>query len=158
MGLSVKVYVNIKPSEFEEDADFVAYVMQHDWKHRIKNLEYDKGYNGDVLVGKGVNYGYSSHNRFRESLMKVMGRADLLDGEGKIKWSPLPKDLPFYDLIWFADNEGCLDWEISETIHADFVLFDKAAKKILSDYEYNIYKTWMETFAAAKANGVVVFC
>ena len=157
MGLSVRVYVNIKPSEFEEDSAFFAYVIDDDWKHCIKNLEYDKGYTGD-MVYEGMDYPYSSHSRFRESLVKVMARADLLDGEGKIKWKVLPKDLPFYDLIWFADNEGCLDWEISETIHADFVLFDKAAKKILSDYEYNIYKTWMETFAAAKANGVVVFC
>ena len=68
-------------------------------------------------------------------------------------------EIPFYDLINFADNEGCLDWEVSQTLYADFEKYNEKAKLKMNEYDfdYKIYKTWLETFKAAKNNGVVVF-
>ena len=156
MGLDVRTYGNIKLAENEEDADFTAYVIYEDWKHKIKNLQDGKAYNGDVVF-RGASYPYSAHNRFRENLVKLVGREDLLDSGGKIKWDELPSEIPFYDLIDFADNEGCLDWEVSNTIYSDFVKYNEKAKLEMNEYDYSKYKTWLETFKFAKNNGVVVF-
>ena len=49
MGLDVRTYGNIKLAENEEDADFTAFVIDEDWKHKIKNLQDGKAYNGDVV-------------------------------------------------------------------------------------------------------------
>ena len=156
MGLDVRTYGNIKLAEKEEKADFTAFVIDEDWKHKIKNLQDGKSYNGDVVF-RGVSYACSSHNRFREELIKLIGRTDLLDLEGRIKWMELPKDIPFYELINFADNEGCLDWEISKVIYSDFEKYNEIAKIKMSDYDYSNYEIWLETFKAAKDDGVVVF-
>ncbi|MCB0541703.1 MAG: hypothetical protein KDE33_29630, partial [Bacteroidetes bacterium] len=84
MGLDVRTYGNIKLAENEEEADFTAYVIDEGWKHKIKNLQDGKAYTGDVVF-RGVSYPYSAHNRFREKLVKLVGREDLLDNEGRIK-------------------------------------------------------------------------
>ena len=39
MGLDVRTYGNIKLAENEEDADFTAYVIDEEWKYKIKNLQ-----------------------------------------------------------------------------------------------------------------------
>ena len=87
-----------------------------------------------------------------------MEKDTVLLADGKIKWSELPSDIPFNALIDFADNEGCLDWEISGTIYSDFEKYNEKAKSELDEYNYSRYETWMKTFEAAKNNrGVVVF-
>ena len=156
MGLYVKVYGNIKLAENEEDANFKAFVIDEDWNYKIKNLQDGKNYTGEVLYC-GVSYSCSMHNRFRERLVKLVGREDLLDGEGKIKWAELPIDIPFYDFIDFADNEGCLDWEVSNTIYSDFVKYNEKAKLEMDYHFYTLYETWLETFMSAKDGNVVVF-
>ena len=101
MGLDVRTYGNIKLAENEEEADFTAYVIDEDWKHKIKNLQDGKAYTGDVVF-RGVSYPYSAHNRFREKLVKLVGREDLLDNEGRIKWGELPSEIPFYVSFLFV--------------------------------------------------------
>lgn len=88
MGLDVECYGNIKLAENEEDANFISHVINEDWKHKIKNLQYDKAYTGDVIF-RGVSYFHSMHNRFREKLIVLIDREDLLDGNGKIKWNEI---------------------------------------------------------------------
>lgn len=156
MGLDVRTYGNIKLAENEEYADFIAFVIDEDWNHKIKNLQIGKGYTGDVTY-RGVSYPYSAHSRFRERLIELIGRKDLLNEQGNIIWDELSYDTPFYDFINFADNEGCLDWEVSNTIYSDFEKYNEEAKLGMNEYDYSKYKTWLETFNTAKDNGVVVF-
>lgn len=156
MGLDVRVFGNIKLAENENDADFTASVAHEEWKHKIKNLQYRKEYSGDVVF-TGVSYSYSAHNRFRELLIRLIDRDDLLDNKGEIRWRELTSEIPFYDFIDFADNEGCLDWEISSIIYNDFEKFKDKAKLIMNEYEFSRYQTWLETFKFAKNNGVVQF-
>lgn len=156
MGLDVKVFNNISISN-ESEGDFKAYVIDNSWEYKIKNLEKDKYYIGDFLF-RGVSYPYSEHNRFREKLIKLIKRVDLLDSDGRIKWGELPKNIPFYDFIDFADNEGCLDWEISTVIYNDFNKFKDVAKLEMCNIDYAYYNTWLDTFKKASINkGVVVF-
>ena len=156
MGLHIEVYGNIKLAENEEEYDFTAYVTNETWKHKIKNLQDGESYTGDVVF-TGVSYSYAAHSRFREKLVKLVGREDLLDNRGGIKWGELPSEIPFYDLINFADNEGCLDWEVSNTIYSDFEKYNEKAKLEMNEYDYSYYETWLETFKSAKNYGVVVF-
>lgn len=84
-------------------------------------------------------------------------RIYLLTLNRKIKWNELPTDIPFYELINFANNEGCLDWEVSAIIYSDFEKFNEKAKSEMNDFDYSKYETWLETFKSAKNSGVVVF-
>jgi hypothetical protein len=161
MGLDVRVYHNLTQVDLSLDEDveydFRVFVIDDGWKHKVKNLEYGKYFNGE-MAHRGVSYAYSSHNRFRESLIKLIDRPDLLDSDGKIKWAELPNDIPFIEFIDFADNEGCLDWEVSGIIYSDFMIYNDKAKETFDAYTYNKYEIWLETFEVATINkGVVVY-
>lgn len=157
MGLNVCVYGNIKLSKNEDEAVFTAYVIDKKWDYKIKNLINEGEYVADKIYS-GVSYPYFTHNRFREKLIGIIGRDDLLDSQGKVKWSELTDDLPFYDFIDFADNEGCLDWEISEKIYGDFSKYHNVAKNTLNFIDIEHYEIWLETFKFATENkGVVEF-
>lgn len=157
MGLSVYVYKDVRRTDVEDDIDFYAYVISESWRYKVKNLEYDKGYKGSDYFSF-VSYPYSTHSRFREFLLKVISREDLLS-DGRIIWDKLvlEKDLPFYDFINFADNEGCLDWEINGKIFKDFIRFKGNMLIIEADiYFKNMYENWLETFKHGKEKGSVV--
>jgi len=156
MGLSVSVYQNIKKTDNEEEYDFEAYVIDEKWEHKIKNLEKGCIYSGD-RVDHSISYPYSAHNRFRETLIKLTGRSKLLKVDGTIDFENLPTDIPFYDFIDFADNEGCLDWEISEKIYNDFKEWEERAMIFYDDFSIVRYLEWLNVFDKAKNGGVVVF-
>ena len=160
MGLDVSVYKNVKTTNSEEDYDFVAFVIDEDWKYKIKNLENRARYKGE-MCDASISYAYGSHNRFREHLVRMMGRDDLLSNRGEIKWDQLceEKELPFYDFINFADNEGCLDWETNKKLYGAFVEWkNKAIKYAESELYFDgNYKNWLNIFKSGKEKGVVVF-
>lgn len=156
MGLSIRVYNNLKIADENQDNSFEIYVIDESWKNKVKNFEYGKSYTGD-LINDSLDYPYSSHGRFREALIRLIQREDLLDAEGKIKWNELPSDLPFIDLIDFADNEGCLDYEVAKNLFEDFDQWKLDAEKYLSEYELSIYKKWTQIFKDASDNGIIVF-
>ncbi len=149
MGLSINVYNNIKLVKSKDNWDFKAYVIDPEWLYKIKNLKKNKYYIGDRIF-KGMSYSYSSHNRFREELIKLIDRTDLLNDDGKINWDDLSNDIPFIDFINFADNEGCLDWDVSKIIYLDFVAFNEKAKIEMNQYYYPTYETWLKTFEIAQ--------
>jgi len=69
----------------------------------------------------------------------------------------IPKNIPFYDFIDFADNEGVLDWEISNKIYNNFKKFKGKANDFYSGFSLTRYLEWLNVFELAKDNGVVVF-
>lgn len=163
MGLDVSVFKNIKRTENEADYRFTAFVIDEKWKYKIKNLEDGKDYKGDC-TDASVSYAYSTHNRFREALLKIIGRNDLLLLNGKINWLELEKEtnIPFYELINFADNEGCLDFEISTILYNNFIEWEDVAIRHFKDNNYfyfaQRYLDWLNVFKNGKeANSVVVF-
>lgn len=159
MGLDVTVYKNIKRTDSDEDYDFTAFVIDPTWEHKIKNLEKGAKYVGEVSEGN-ISYGYSSHNRFREHLLKLQDRHDLLKKDGTVDWERLDKfpELPFYELINFADNEGCLDWETNEKLYNDFKSCEGKAVKYAENEHYFIenYRSWLNVFVNGKQRDAVV--
>lgn len=166
MGLDVSVYQNYRVLDINEDDDdydynFNALSLEDEWEDRMKNLEKGKYYAGD-RVAHLISYPYSSHNRFREQLIRLIGRSDLLlSHDGTIDWEALypEKNLPFYELVYFSDCEGVLDWETSEKLYNDFKNHEFLAKQVFKNEEYNLrrFNEWMETFELGKNKGVVVF-
>lgn len=165
MGLDVSVYQNYKLLDINEedenyDYDFQAFVLEEEWENRIKHLEKGKFYEGDQ-VAHLISYPYSSHNRFREELIRLVGKSHLLQADGRIDWDKLyeESDTPFYELVYFADNEGVLDWETSEKLYNDFKQHEFLANQVFKNEEHNLrrYNNWMETFELGKDKGVVVF-
>jgi len=156
MGLYVRVYKNIKKIKDCDEADFRAFVDHPSWKFKIKNLEEDGCYVGEQAQPT-ISYPYSAHSFFRETLIKLIEREDLLDNAGNIDYERLPEDIPFYDFINFSDCEGCLDWEVSAKIFEDFEKYNKKAMEKLTGFSNQRYQEWYEIFKSAKDNGVVVF-
>ena len=160
MGLDVSVYKNIKVTESEEDYDFTAFVIDESWLYKIKNLEVDKNYLGEC-TDANVSYSYSTHSRFRCELLNLTGNLKALKEPFEIDWVQLSKNnkVPFYELINFADNEGCLDFEISEKLYAEFIEWEEVAVKYFEDDDYfkGKYLDWLNVFKNGKDKGVVVF-
>lgn len=159
MGLAVSVFKNIKKTNDDENYDFTAYVIAPTWEHKIKNLENRAKYVGQRSEGN-ISYPYSSHNRFREHLLKMQGKHHLLKQDGTVDWERLDTepDTPFYDLINFADNEGCLDWETNEKLFNDFKAWEGEAVKY-AETTYNFdenYKRWLNIFENGKQRDAVV--
>lgn len=148
MGLDVTVYQNIKKSESEDDYSFLAFTLEP-FKDRVKNLEWHQKYDGDAVFHHSTGYGY--HAAFRSDLSEMVGVE-----RGFWRENEYPSDKPFYELINFADNEGCIDWESSASLYADFVEWDEKAKEFFGE-EYPNYSKWMQVFEFGKENGVVDF-
>lgn len=163
MGLDINIYKNVKVVEGDRqdddfEWDFIAYVIDDRWKFKIKNLEEDKSYVGDRLDELSFGYSYGTHSWFRNHLCSLVLDKPL----GKF-YDEMNEDMDFIELIDFADNEGCLDWEVSEKLYNDFVKWDEKAKEYLKGEEearhfYRIYTNWLEAFKAAKDKGVIEFC
>lgn len=155
MGLDISVYKKVRLCKEGEEADFLAFVIDDSWLFKIKNLVNKGLYRGELQKKVGLSYPYSSHMRFRVFLIHLIGRDDLLIGT-QINWRILPKDLPFIDLIDFADNEGCIDWETAARLYKDFAKYLSAANLSENGYMRGRYIKWLAVFDAAKDEGGVV--
>ena len=69
----------------------------------------------------------------------------------------MPKDVPFYELFDFADNDGTIDRDSSQNLYNDFVEHKQLATEKMPVYYLEYYGRWLETFELAKDAGVVVF-
>lgn len=156
MGLDVSVYTDVEIC-CEEDVCFEAYVIDDRWEHKIKNLLRSACYKGDIVPDVEVRYSYSTHGEFREYLVKLTGSNHLLDENGKIIWAEIPAKIPFIDLIDFADNEGCLDWETAKRLLIDFNKYQSKNEDSNNEYMKSKYKDWHNVVKAASNKGVIVF-
>lgn len=157
MGLSVRVMMHPELCTSYNDNAYKIYTIDPAWNYKIKNFKAGEYYIGEIYLSD-ISCGYSSHNKFRELLVKHTGRTDKLNFRDEIIFEMLDDTVPFYDFIDFADNEGCLDYEISEKIYQDFVKHYYVYTE-LSDYFKQIYKSWMNVFETCRLNkGVVIFC
>jgi len=90
---------------------------------------------------------YSGYNRWRSDLQR--------------QFNPdTDADKPFYELIWFADNEGSIGPEAAKDLLADF---REHADRYTPDageysqYYHEKYADWIRAFELAAADGLVDF-
>jgi hypothetical protein len=88
---------------------------------------------------------YSGYNRWRDDLRKQFNPDEDSDG-------------PFYELIWFADNEGSIGPDAAADLLADFRqhadAYDPAEHP---DYFREKYRDWTRAFELAADGGLVYF-
>ncbi len=68
-------------------------------------------------------------------------------------------DGPFYELIWFVDNEGCIGPDAAKDLLEDFRLhFERYMPPAEhADYYLRKYAAWMKAFELAADGGLVRF-
>ncbi len=70
---------------------------------------------------------------------------------------------PFYELIWFADNEGAIGPEAARDLladfeqHADAYAANRPGGPLAEKYELERYADWTKAFRLAAADGLVDF-
>ena len=65
-------------------------------------------------------------------------------------------DKPFYELIWFADNEGTIGPEAAADLLADFLAHADAYTPAMEYFREN-YRDWTRAFELAADGGLVDF-
>lgn len=156
MGLDISVYKNLKlvalKDEYEgeyDDIDICVFVLDPDWEDRIKNFK--QGFYEAEFIHQGPTTAYSRHGVFRRQLCAV-SNVQIED-----VWEGKHNDIPFYEIIDFADNEGALDYEVAEKLYNDFIN-NREKFSELEDGFMNKYDEWTETCKVAADNkGVIIF-
>jgi len=157
MGLDIHLYTNISLTD-SDDCSFIAYVNDEEFNSRIKNLEYGGRYIGEKSSIK-KRCAYSSHGLFRGKLLELIGRSDLTKNK-KADYTKVSEgmDIPFIELINFADNEGCIDWQSCGELANDFNEWNDQAQENLEIPWLDLYNDWRDiTNECAKNRGVLVF-
>lgn len=106
--------------------------------------------------GPTTHNSYSGHSQFRNCLLEIAEWPAVTDWR-----ADEVKELPFYELLWFADNEGFLGPVACESLYHDFVEYrDRAAEWFAENgyyYVTGLYRDWLESFNHARGRGVVDF-
>jgi hypothetical protein len=109
-------------------------------------------------IESNISYSYSTHYKFRLELIKILGRHDLHENEN-INWDLLKtdKEMPFYELLYFSDCEGCIDHINCLRLYEDFESNIEIAAGMI-DYYFDIYIKYLNLFrTAVNEDGIVVF-
>lgn len=100
---------------------------------------------------------YGGYGKWREDLAKDYNPAPVTwDRIGPSMAEPDPQR-PFYELIWFADNEGTIGPEAAADLLADFREHVTGYAQVHDDYDVARYVDWMRAFELAAGGGLVVF-
>lgn len=101
---------------------------------------------------------YSGYGRWRNDLAAQFNPAPVTFGDrGPCMAEPDP-NLPFYELIWFADNEGTIGPEAAADLLADFRAHATAYEPGASaDYFRDKYTDWTRACELAANSGLISF-
>lgn len=173
MGVSIHAYSQMRltePHEFDPDAcyesdHFRAFALAG-FEQSLRGVaEHDKsiplGYGGTLVLGgrcyeptRGSDHvlvgdwSYGGYNRWREALCHA------LHGFGpRTIWNDPDhyRELPGFELIHFADNEGCIGPDAAADLLQDFI--DNAERlTVLAGYD-----DWLEGLRLAADDGLIEY-
>ena len=119
------------------------------------------GRNGQIKDGKiytcgDDSYGfkagsYGNYTQFRNRLSNLVGFSSQ-----ECLWESAKEGSDFYELVFFADNEGILGADISRKLLGDFKKHEDKAKSIAVTFTKG-YQDWMKAFELASDNGFADF-
>lgn len=125
---------------------FQAFVIDPLFEKNISKLNKNSWYVSEKRT-HFFGYSYSTHANFRSFLCELIGKEFNY-------WRDFHNELdPFHELLYFADNEGCIDWETSNKLYNDFLAYEKEVAK--SPFK-EIYYDWLRLFEVAKKEGNVI--
>lgn len=149
MGLDVKLYKSVREvRRSSKNFDFIAFNYD-EFKDNAKNLTFKGKYRANERIWP-ISYPYGMHMRFREELCKLTGRPA---GDWKENHNP---ENPFHELLFFADNEGTIDWETSRELYKDFENYKRKASEHESAEFRQYYEAWHGLFDKARKTGNVI--
>lgn len=104
---------------------------------------------------------YGGYGQWRQDLAKNFNPAAItFEKHGPSMSKPDP-DLPFYELIWFADNEGCIGPDAARDLHIDFRTHAERYRVLHADddssWYVGRYEDWTRAFDLAADGGLVRF-
>lgn len=97
---------------------------------------------------------YSGYGRRREILRDYSGIPET-PSTVTDEWIARHQDMPFFELVWFADNEGCIGSEAAADLLADFVEHRERITNAGLDAEW--VNDWIKGLTLAADNGLVWF-
>lgn len=188
MGLDITAYSRLEhigrhaidPEESEGEAGPWCYYENH-----VNAFAYDcfpRSFRGIPIVGKLPGHddfldggcfviteatqtyefgagSYIGYGQWRQDLAAQFNPAELtLSSTGPTMAEPDP-DKPFYELIWFADNEGSIGPEAAADLLADFREHADSYAPVRDELGYMRarYADWMKAFELAADGGLVRF-
>jgi len=101
---------------------------------------------------------YSGYNQWRDELARMAGYAPVASDHSPYAagaWQK--KSGPFWELINFADNEGCIGPKTSAKLAKDFAEFQHAADLNPDEWFRQKYAYWRKAFELASNDGAVDF-
>ena len=183
MGLDITAYSNLRavgdhtdPGEWCEDEGHImayAYACFPASFQGIPVLRHEAANSGsDLIIGgcyavtpetethKFRAGSYSGYGRWRSDLAEQFNPAPIT-GEGlrRSMAEPNPEG-PFYALIWFADNEGCIGELAAAELLADFRAHaDRYSPEDPTPFDRyrELYQDWTRAFELAADGGLVSF-
>jgi len=164
MGLDIEYWSNITPitaphpipDEWLADGSIIRYFTPPSFEKRLEPVE--AGWvqcSGDYGSFEAGSYG--GYNRFRERLAQV-GMATTPE---KVWAHPLVYEkCAFFELVNFADNEGCIGSKAASKLYKDFAQNEQQFVELTlpaDGWMIDKYRQWKRAFQAASEGGVVHF-
>lgn len=103
---------------------------------------------------------YSGYGAWRQDLAAQFNPTTLSQDAHGLTMSEPDPELPFYELIWFADNEGCIGPEAARDLLDDFRQHASKYRPRRDDpfhYFTEKYVDWTRAFELAADGGLVDF-
>lgn len=170
MGLDIRVFKNAKfVSDNDGDREDLAYVYTLEG-HEARIRDMKRGYYEAEEVMSFRAGSYSGYNHWRNLL--ALAIHDMPAEEIWEQASGLEKVAaegmgmpPFFELINFADNEGCIGPSVSKKLYKDFceheakftAYIKNKVEPDIVDWDLGKYQEWKEAFRLASENGFVSF-
>ena len=104
---------------------------------------------------------YSGHSLFRNELEVIGNWPHPLEVQRTAEnMQNILYDLPFYELIWFADNEGVLGPVACENLLTDFDAYASVAERYYNETEawnWEHFQLWHNSVRIAATTGLIHF-
>lgn len=169
MGLDISVFTNAVPVPFQHEYGEQCWEAEHHrafcydgFEHSLRGLEKDRCYTADYAFGFRAG-SYSGYGEWRDLLCQCVYE----DKKGQELWDlakldpEKAKDVPFYELINFADNEGTIGSEAASDLYHDFqdhLVIVRAKMERLDPWYAQSYDTWLKaTMVAGNQHGMIIF-
>jgi hypothetical protein len=174
MGLDITAYSHLRhlghhPGSDVDDHEYdpETYDVRHveaysytDFPHALMGIPHQRpmdGYSGSKFVSAGCFEITDKTETYRFRAGSYGGynrwRADLREHYN----SDLRPEGWFYELIWFADNEGTLCQPASAKLLDHFRRFEVEYAARHDDYDTACYRDWLRAFELAADGGLVDF-
>lgn len=168
MGLDITVYEFSVPTshqslckqgipvEWCEDPNHVRAWAYAGFEQSLSGLDAGRCYSIDVVGQNSMGFragSYGGYNNWRNQLCRVVNGIPV-----STLWTNADNhhDTPFFELINFADNEGCIGPLAAGQLYRDFV--DNRHKVTNEDSDFiQLYDTWTDACELAAGSGVIIF-